>query len=85
MIDLWMDRKYNSKTNNGKEGSKEMQNLDIRTLVKECGVQYQSIAKELGVTPVWMSRMMSRPLSASNKIRILRAIDKLKSESKDEL
>ena len=55
-----------------------MKNLDIRREVSGNGLKYKDIAKELGVTPEWLSRLMRFTLSPENKARILEAIEKLK-------
>lgn len=61
-----------------------MKNLDIRIAVKESGLTYKAIAKEIGVTPEWLCRLMRADLSPENQIRIMTAIDRLKArEAKD--
>ena len=54
-----------------------MKNLDIRTLVSEKGLKYKDIAKEMGVSPEWLSRLMRFTLTAENKARIMGANEKL--------
>lgn len=61
-----------------------MENLNIRIAVKDSGVTYKAIAKEIGITPEWLCRLMRTDLSPENKIRIMTAIDRLKArEAKD--
>lgn len=61
-----------------------MENLNIRIAVKDSGVTYKAIAKEIGITPEWLCRLMRNDLSPENKIRIMTAIDRLKArEAKD--
>ena len=55
-----------------------MENLDIRLLVKESGLTYRAIAKEMGIHYGSLSRLMRKPLSPENRIRILTAIDRLR-------
>ena len=56
-----------------------MKNLDIRIAVKESGLTYKAIAKEIGVTPEWLCRLMGAVLSPGNQLRIMTAIDRLKA------
>ena len=56
-----------------------MENLNIRLMVKESGVTYRRIAKEIGVSTSYLSRIMSKPLSTKNQLRIMNALEKLKS------
>lgn len=57
-----------------------MENLDIRLLVRDSGLTYRQIAKVLGITYWYLSKLMSKPLSVKNRIRILDAIGELTSE-----
>ena len=57
-----------------------LENIDIRILVKEANVTYKDIAKAIGISPEWLSRLMRYPLSDENKIQIQNAIIYLKSE-----
>ena len=56
-----------------------MKNLDIRIAVKESGLTYKAIAKEIGISPEWLCRLMRADLSPENRIRIMTAIDRLKA------
>lgn len=56
-----------------------MENLNIRMIVGESGVTYRQIANEIGLSPTYLSRIMSKPLSTKNQIRIMTAIRKIKS------
>ena len=56
-----------------------MENLDVRILVSDQGLKYRDIADELNIGQEWLSRLMRRPLSPENKLRILGAIDRLTS------
>lgn len=57
-----------------------MENLDIRLLVRDSGLTYRQIAKTLGITHWYLSKLMGKPLSVKNRIRILDAIGELTSE-----
>jgi len=56
-----------------------MENLNVRLVVKESGVTYRQIANEIGISSSYLSRIMNKPLSTKNQIRILTAIKKLLS------
>lgn len=61
-----------------------MENIDIRILVDSSGLHYKDIAYEVGISAVHLSRLMGKPLSEKMRYRILKAIDVLKGEKKDE-
>ena len=54
-----------------------MKNLDIRMLVSETGLKYKDIADEMNISRQWLSHLMGDTLTLDNKIRIMRAIEKL--------
>lgn len=60
-----------------------MQNLDIRIMVSNNDLRYKDIADELHITPEWLSKLMRHTLTTDNKIRILKAIDRLKKDGGD--
>lgn len=62
-----------------------MKNLDIRMLVSDHGLKYKDIAKELNITPEWLSRLMKTTLSQKNKNRILEAVERLKGAETDDI
>ena len=62
-----------------------MKNLDVRKIVSGNGLKYKDIAKELGVTPEWLSRLMRTTLSQKNKDRILEAVERLKGAEADDI
>lgn len=57
-----------------------MKNLDIRLKVSESGVTYKEIARVMGITPPYLSRLMASPLSEERKREILLAVDFLSRE-----
>ncbi len=57
----------------------KMENIDIRILVSDSGLTYKDIAKEIGIHRGSLSRLMSRQLSPENRIRIMTAIDRIKT------
>ena len=54
-----------------------MKNLDIRIAVADKGITYRQIAEVIGITPVYLSRVMAKELKANMRMRILNAIDEL--------
>ena len=54
-----------------------MKNLDIRITVADKGLTYKQIAEVMGVTPVYLSRVMAKELKPSMRTRILNTIDEL--------
>ncbi len=57
-----------------------MENLEIRLLVSSNKLKYTNIADALGITRQHLCRLMRYPLSASNRVRILTAIERLTAE-----
>lgn len=55
-----------------------MKNLDVRVMVSDAGVHYQDIAKQMGVSRVWLSHLMRYDLSPQNKERIVKAVRELR-------
>ena len=54
-----------------------MKNLDIRVIVSDNGLRYKDIAKELHISPEWLSRLMRNTLTIGNRHRILEVIEKM--------
>lgn len=57
-----------------------MENLDIRIMVSESGLKYTEIAKQMGISRVWLSKLMRYDLTTENRDKILTAISELKGE-----
>ena len=49
-------------------------NMDIRVLMMEKGITQYDLAKALGVTPSWVSRLLRDDLTTENESRIKMAI-----------
>lgn len=60
-----------------------MNNLDIRIIVSEHHLKYKDIAKEMNITPEWLSKLLSNNLTSENRKRILQAAERLKGAVKD--
>lgn len=52
-------------------------NEDLRLEIFKSGLSYREIANEMKITPVWLSRVMSRKLTPEMRRRINIAIDEL--------
>ena len=59
-----------------------MKNLDIRLVVDDKGLKYKEIAAEMGVTSVYLSRVMKADLKPGMRERILNAIDRVEQLKK---
>ena len=57
-----------------------MKNIEVRMMVSECNLKYRDIAKKIGISPRWLSRLLRDELSPENRERILRAIEELERE-----
>ena len=57
-----------------------MRNLDIRVMVSESGLRYIDIAKQMGISRVWLSNLMRYDLTTENREKILKAIRELRGE-----
>ena len=55
-----------------------MKNLDIRILVMDSGLLYRDIAREVGITPEWLSRCLSKDMKPEMRNRILQAVEDLR-------
>lgn len=54
-----------------------MKNIDIRLVVSDRGLTYRKIAAEMGITAVYLSRVMSEDLKPGMRERILNAVDRV--------
>lgn len=52
-------------------------NMSIRVLMMEQGITQYDLAKILGVTPSWVSRLLRENLSEENENRIKTAIEEI--------
>lgn len=68
---------------NYKERGMPMENLDVRLIVADAKLSYKAIAKQIGVTPEWLSRCMRYPLKPEMRQRILDAVDQLRGGGGD--
>lgn len=57
-------------------------NIEVRVQMMEHGITQYDLAKELSVTPSWVSRLLRNSLSPKDQKRIMSAIDKLSKEGK---
>ena len=56
---------------------KKLVNEDIRIKVLKNGLRYTDIAKKMGVTKYWLSKVMAKQLTPDMEQRINIAIDQL--------
>lgn len=56
-----------------------MENLDIRLMVNNLRIKYKDIARQMGVSRVWLSTLMRYELSEENRARVLQAIMELQA------
>ena len=59
---------------------KKLENVDIRLMLSDKGISNKLIAKRIGISPEYFSRLMSKPLSAHNRQRIIDAVTKIEKE-----
>lgn len=52
-------------------------NSDIREMVFKSGIRYRAVADEMGISPVWLSRVLAKPLTAKMYKRIISAMERL--------
>ena len=57
-----------------------MKNLELRLMVSDAGLTYKRIAKQLGVTPEYLSRCMRFELKPEMRERIMTAIEELRRD-----
>lgn len=58
-----------------------MKNQDVRRLVADCKLKYKDVAKEMRITPEWLSRLLREDLSPKNRERVLSAIGELEGRA----
>lgn len=57
-----------------------MKNLDIRLRIEASGIRYVEIAERMGISRVWLSRLMARDLDSERRKQIIDALEELKQE-----
>jgi len=60
-----------------------MKNLDIRMMVSDHGLKFKDIADEMNISATWLSHLLRFDLSMENKIRIMKAIERLSNGAAD--
>lgn len=61
---------------------RQMANKEIRDLVSEAGITYRSIAKKVGISPEWLSKLLSKDLTDFQRNRIMAAATELSEEKR---
>ena len=57
-----------------------MENMEIRMEVMQSGITYKRLAKEMGISREWLSRLMSRPLSKENRLKLVDALARIQTD-----
>ena len=57
-----------------------MNNLDIRIEMMKSGVTVKQLAKSAGITREWCGKLLSKPLSDRNRLRILDALARIQTD-----
>lgn len=57
-----------------------MKNIDVRVAISDSGLRHKDIAKEMGISPEWFSRLLRNELSPENWIRVTQAIERMKEK-----
>lgn len=57
-----------------------IENIDVRLAVSEAGLTYKKIAKQMNLTPEYLSKIMRVQLKPKMKERIIEAITVLRGE-----
>lgn len=55
-----------------------IENIDVRLVVSEAGLTYRQIAKQMNLTPEYLSKVMRNQLKPKMKERIIEAINVLR-------
>lgn len=55
----------------------QLRNIDVRLIIGESGFRYQDVARQMKVTPTWLSHLLRYDLSQKDKARILAALKEL--------
>ena len=63
-----------------KEGCNAVKNIDIRIAISDNDLRHKDVAREIGVSPEWFSRLLKNDLSPENWIRISNAIERMKEK-----
>ena len=57
-------------------------NAEIRSLVSESGITYKAISERIGITPEWLSKLLSKDLTDFQRNRIMSAVTELSEEKR---
>lgn len=58
-----------------------MKNIDVRVAISDSGLRHKDVAREIGISPEWFSRLLKDDLSPENWIRITDAIERMKEKT----
>ncbi len=54
-----------------------MKNIDVRLFIQSTGLKYKEVAEQMGVTNVYLSRVLKEDLKPEMRNRILKAVNEL--------
>lgn len=57
-----------------------IENLDIREMAVKERIYFKEIAEQMGLNYHYFSRLLSKPLSLKDKVRIIDAIQEIKAK-----
>lgn len=57
-----------------------MENIDIRLMLSDKGISNKHVAKIIGISPEYFSKLMSKPLSPYNRQRVLHAVTVIENQ-----
>lgn len=60
---------------------RKKENAEIRAQIVLSGYTITEVAAKIGVSREWLSRLLSKPLTVENKVRILNALAALDTEN----
>lgn len=55
-----------------------MNNLDVRIFIKDSGLLFKEVAEQMGVSRVYLSRVLKNELKPEMRDRILKAVNELR-------
>ncbi len=54
-----------------------MKNIDVRLFIQSTGLKYKEVAEQMGVTNVYLSRVLKEDLKPEMRNRIIKAVNEL--------
>jgi DNA-binding LacI/PurR family transcriptional regulator len=54
-----------------------VKNIDVRLFIQSTGLKYKEVAEQMGVTNVYLSRVLKEDLKPEMRNRIIKAVNEL--------